>query len=89
LQRNKHCWDWWNLSALSDNEEVFERPDSPPIIPNSGDVPCNGTPSNDRVKKVHLRKTFVRAKSAEPESNLCRKKSTSLPEVHKGQVGES
>ena len=36
----------------------------------------------------HHRKEFIRAKSAEPESRLSRQKSESLPDVHKGLVGE-
>lgn len=99
LQRNKHCWDWWNLEALSDNEEVFEKPEEPQVhqpkssIPSPAAVRRKRLTGDDSVihtqreKIVHQRKPFVRAKSAEPESNLSRRKSTSLPEVHRGLVG--
>lgn len=114
LQRNKHCWDWWNLESLSDNEEVFEKPcDKTEAIPqlqqqksktlpkkskkptsDSGKVKglktCDLIPDRLEYNNIvyHHRKEFIRAKSAEPESRLSRQKSESLPDVHKGLVGE-
>ena len=89
-QRNRHCWDWWNLEALSD-DEVFEEKE-PVSSPTPAKSPCindeDEKPEKGRHKIYHLRKNFVRAKSAEPESNLSRKKSTSLPDVHQGLVGK-
>lgn len=86
MKRNKHCWDWWNLEALSDNEEVFER-EEPQVIPIKPQ-PKESSETNSDTKIFHLRKNFVRAKSAEPESRLSRRKCESLPDVHKGLVGE-
>lgn len=150
-QRNRHCWDWWNMDALSDNDDVFEKseinneiakhmlpnpaankhktlkakpgqPKPNPLSKSSGaesnrrsgaESNRRGAAENNRRSVIEnnrrstsqktrdrkqpptrtqeeptphtpmmpIRRDFARARSAEPESNLSRQKSKSLPDL--------